>query len=411
MKSKRIVVLAICIMLVLPVLAMRAQDGKRGLPEPVRRALEWLGQAYNTRFTAGDIISYTYHEKIGSFAEDCPAMVPDNKPGVLYYAIDIFIKLPTGDGAEHYMHVASDWSDIVICDSDFFPISPAKVDLTRTTATPSNTPRPSPTSTATYTPSPTVDLTRTTATPTYTPSPTFTPSQTFTPSYTPTPTDTPTPTPTYTPSATPRPGAVTCRGFRVSRLMVGEQARVLDGGDPNRLRDQPSASGTQLGTIPPGAVFDVLEGPTCDPAGRAWWRVRYRSLVGWTIEGQGNEYAVEPIITDAGTATPTPTLTARPASASTGAAEAVTCPGFLPSRLVAGGKGRVTPGDPNNLRDQPSSKGALVGKIPAGAVFDVLEGPTCDPAGRAWWKVEYKRVTGWTVEGQGSEYFVEPVSG
>jgi len=85
-----------------------------------------------------------------------------------------------------------------------------------------------------------------------------------------------------------------------------------------------------------------------------------------------------------------------------------TCPGFMPSRLVAGGIGRVTPGSPNNLRTTPSRDAQVAGIIPGGATFSVISGPQCDPAGIAWWQVEYDGVVGWTAEGQGTAYFVEP---
>ncbi len=86
-----------------------------------------------------------------------------------------------------------------------------------------------------------------------------------------------------------------------------------------------------------------------------------------------------------------------------------TCPGFLPSRLVPGAQGRVTPGSANRLRAQPSQQAEIVGLMPGDSLFLVISGPQCDPAGIAWWEVEYNGVPGWTAEGQGDSYFVEPV--
>jgi hypothetical protein len=209
---------------------------------------------------------------------------------------------------------------------------------------------------------------------------------------------------------------MTCPGSLTSRLAAGEQARVLVGGVPNRLRDQPSVSGIQLALMPPGAIFDVLEGPECDPDGLAWWRVSYRNTVGWTVEGQAGEYFTEPLIDSETPTTTPPTPSRTPFSTNTPRVTApaatqagVTCPGFMPSRLVVGGQGRVTPGEPNNVRDVPSAGGRLVGQIDGGESFDVLEGPECDPDGRAWWRVQYGDIAGWTPEGQGNLYFVEPV--
>ena len=83
------------------------------------------------------------------------------------------------------------------------------------------------------------------------------------------------------------------------------------------------------------------------------------------------------------------------------------CPGFLPSRLVIGQQGRVTPGDPNNVRDAPTSSGERTGQIPGSGVFMILDGPICAD-GFAWWQVEYDGLIGWTVEGSGETYWLEP---
>ncbi len=91
------------------------------------------------------------------------------------------------------------------------------------------------------------------------------------------------------------------------------------------------------------------------------------------------------------------------------AANQVTCPGFLPSRLRVGGNGRVLPGVANNLRSAPSANSQILGQIPGGGVFAVVEGPSCDAAGIAWWRVTFQNLNGWTGEGQGNAYWVEPM--
>ncbi|MFN8378262.1 MAG: SH3 domain-containing protein [Anaerolineae bacterium] len=101
--------------------------------------------------------------------------------------------------------------------------------------------------------------------------------------------------------------------------------------------------------------------------------------------------------------TPTPIITA-PATPFV-----VQCSGFLPSRLIPGQPARVTPGDPNNLRALPDVNAPLVGVMPGGAEFMVMTGPVCDSAGMAWWQVTYNGLIGWTVEGQGTTYFTEPI--
>ncbi len=86
-----------------------------------------------------------------------------------------------------------------------------------------------------------------------------------------------------------------CQGFLPSRLRIGEQARVTPG-IPNRLREAPDASSPQVGSIPGEGVFTVMDGPVCDVTnGIAWWYVDYQGVLGWTAEGQGDEYWTEPL--------------------------------------------------------------------------------------------------------------------
>lgn len=86
-----------------------------------------------------------------------------------------------------------------------------------------------------------------------------------------------------------------------------------------------------------------------------------------------------------------------------------TCPGAPATRLAVGQAGRVTPGPANNFRSQPSLSAELIGKIPGGASFTILEGPVCAD-GLTYWKVNYDGQIGWTAEGKGSTYWLEPAN-
>lgn len=86
----------------------------------------------------------------------------------------------------------------------------------------------------------------------------------------------------------------------------------------------------------------------------------------------------------------------------------ITCEDALPSRLAPDMIGRVTPGDPNRVRNTPSTSGELIGQIPGEGQFYVLNGPVCAD-GFAWWFVEHEGLVGWTPEG-GSSYWLEVVS-
>lgn len=109
-------------------------------------------------------------------------------------------------------------------------------------------------------------------------------------------------------------------------------------------------------------------------------------------------YGLEPI----GLAAPLPSVTPTPA------ASAPSCPAALPPRLTVGGRGRVTPGDPNNLRAAPGTNQPKVGQIPGEGDFDVLEGPQC-ASGMYWWRVRYQGQEGWTGEGKDGVYWLEPI--
>jgi hypothetical protein len=180
-----------------------------------------------------------------------------------------------------------------------------------------------------------------------------------------------------------------------SRLVVGQQGRVLPG-LPNVIRTAPGTTATGansqvIGEIPGGGVFTIHAGPQCGSDGRLWWQVSYNGLTGWTAEGEGyNTFWTEPAGLPAGT-----------------------CPYALPARLSVGGWGRVTeaPYLPNRLRSTPGvAAGNIVGQIPAGGVFEILGGPSCGDGstGTTWWYVSYNDVTGWTAEGNGSMYWLEP---
>lgn len=129
-----------------------------------------------------------------------------------------------------------------------------------------------------------------------------------------------------------------------------------------------------------------------DPfAGVAW------GATAWRISGATSE-------PQAGVPTATPAVVATQAPVPTPVG--YSCPGSPPPRLTVGGKGRVTPGTPNRMRRDPG--GRYLRDIPGGATFDVLEGPVC-AENNTWWKVRYGGTEGWTVEGQGDSYWVEPV--
>jgi hypothetical protein len=312
------------------------------LPDAFNAALRDVSTREGRTLSVTQLVDYSYSEALDNFYADCGIGEPLR---TRFYTITIL----TESLNRYIYHVTTDGSRVQLCHAE--PVQP--------TATP------------------TIDLTRYTATPTLIP----------------------------TATETPRTGAVRCEGFMYSRLRVGEQGRVMPG-DPNRLREYPDVMSAQLRLIPAGAAFDVLEGPRCDMGSEAWWRVRYLNTEGWTLEGYGLNYYVEPVIVSVAlfpTNTVIPTLTA------TGRMHPTSCPGSPVPRLTEFGWGRVTPGEPNNMRKGASASHYIVGIIPAGETFKVIASLECDETGRTWWLVEYQGVRGWTLEGEGDTYYVEPI--
>jgi len=82
-----------------------------------------------------------------------------------------------------------------------------------------------------------------------------------------------------------------------------------------------------------------------------------------------------------------------------------TCP--LAPRLVVGGQGQVTYQPWIETRAQPTRSSAVVDQIPAGSAFSVVSGPTC-AEGSNWWQISFNGRTGWTQEGDATQYFVAP---
>lgn len=108
------------------------------------------------------------------------------------------------------------------------------------------------------------------------------------------------------------------------------------------------------------------------------------------------------------TAAPAAQPTTNPdTSAPVTTAQTITCAGSPTPRLFIGAHGKVTPGDANNLREEPSGKS--IAKMPAGSEFDVIDGPLCGRTNLTFWKVQYGDLAGWTAEGEGAEYWLEPL--
>jgi Tol biopolymer transport system component len=87
----------------------------------------------------------------------------------------------------------------------------------------------------------------------------------------------------------------TCGTAPAPRMTIGQQGRiVVSDGTGNNLRDTFATTGTVLGVLADGEVFNVISGPQC-AENYWWWQVRrWDGQTGWTVEGVTGEYFIEP---------------------------------------------------------------------------------------------------------------------
>ena len=103
--------------------------------------------------------------------------------------------------------------------------------------------------------------------------------------------------PTVTPFPTiPGTSGDICPGSpSPARVASGMQAVVEPGGVPNRVRAEPAIDAEVLTQMLPGAFFIIVGGPECGPDDQLrWWQVSFNGVVGWTAEGEGDEYYIAP---------------------------------------------------------------------------------------------------------------------
>ncbi len=120
-----------------------------------------------------------------------------------------------------------------------------------------------------------------------------------------------------------------------------------------------------------------------------------------------------PAATIAPEATNAPATTAAPVSTSTQSAPSTwqACPGAGLSQLHVGNKAMVSLDPPlaNNVRAEPDKNAKYLFAIQPGEVVDITNGPGCSN-NWVWWAIKTQDGrTGWTAEGDGTDYWLVPV--
>jgi hypothetical protein len=274
-----------------------------------------------------------------------------------------------------------------------------------------------PTLTATFTPSATI-------TPTHTPTATTTSLPTSTPTLSPTPTFTRTPTsaPTHTASATwtltstltlTIPPTFTFTPTTDLQLMAAQTLAPLQSATALALQIEATVQAVLQNNLNTATAFAARTQTAIARAQATLDAVRTLQA----IDSARTATRVALVATQTARAVPTNTLVPT-LNVPTRAAPTIRCENFLPSRLFTNSYARIKfVGTPNRLRRQPA--GSVIVSIPNGQVIFVFEGPACGMTsggeGIAWWRVQWINdrtgdvFEGWTAEGQGQEYFIDPL--
>ena len=122
----------------------------------------------------------------------------------------------------------------------------------------------------------------------------------MTPTFTPAPTKTPLPSSTPEPTSTFDPYSVTIyyplEDCAASRLHIGDKAFVAYGGKPNAIRYGSDLHyDTVIGYAYQGEVVEIVDGPFCSYGWIVWMVKTDGGLVGYTPEGDGNNYWLLPM--------------------------------------------------------------------------------------------------------------------
>lgn len=98
------------------------------------------------------------------------------------------------------------------------------------------------------------------------------------------------------PITVPTPAAFTCPGAPATRLQKNDFAYAsTTTTTSSNIRSSAGTSATIVGLLQAGKAVQLIDGPQCAD-GYVWWKVRLLSgsLTGWTAEGKGADYWLNP---------------------------------------------------------------------------------------------------------------------
>lgn len=176
------------------------------------------------------------------------------------------------------------------------------------------------------------------------------------------------------PSPTPTPAG---------NLRVGQKARVVARSGLN-LRGAPSTQAEISGRFAPGAVVNVLGGPTAAD-GYVWWQVDDGyGLAGWVAGGNDETLWLDGEVGDP-----------RPVNRPVRLGDIVTV--------------SVAPGRVLTIRFEPGKAGTVNRRIRSGILLDVVQGPVIID-GLRWWRLRHENGwEGWAAEGDSETRWLTPL--
>ena len=151
---------------------------------------------------------------------------------------------------------------------------------------------------------------------------------------------------------------------------IGSYVRAqTEDGQRLHIRNKPNLSGDVLSNISDGGVVQVMDGPYEDRRGIVWFKITDGETTGWS----SSEYLVQ--------------------------ATGPSAPGDAQAEFGEGEWVRVSTNNRDNLNMRHSARvwGGLVTSLSYGARLLVLEGPSFDADGNAWYKVEHFGDRGWVI--------------
>lgn len=202
----------------------------------------------------------------------------------------------------------------------------------------------------------------------------------------------------------------------LAQSVPGSQAVVITtDGDRLNVRSGAGRQFAAVGSLAPGTVVAVIDGPQTSADGIAWMKIQGGGLIGWASAEWLGDAAAAPVAPAAPaapvtpvsppwnptpeTVAPAPTPVAAPVAAPpTPAPVAPATPDTGSTINNGGGSPRVTGtgGRGARLRSQPSLTGAILLVIPEGAEVELV-GAARTAEGYEWLPVRYTGVTGWVA--------------